>query len=56
VVDGIRTVGGRTVEEPSLRASRPVRVNAMRLSEPEGWSTETLMARYEPSCALFVGL
>src|SRR6185369_2048161 len=55
-VDGSRTVGGLTEDPVSLRARRPVLVNAIRFSESEGWSTVTLIARYEPSCVLFVGL
>src|SRR6185436_12331955 len=55
-VDGIRTVGGLTEDPVSLRAKRPVLVNAIRFSESEGWSTVTLIARNEPSCVLFVGL
>ena len=49
LVDGIRTAGGLTLDPVSLRAKRPVLVNAIRFSESEGWSTVTLIARYEPS-------
>jgi hypothetical protein len=56
LVEGIRTVGGLIEDPISLRAKRPVLVNAIRFSESEGWSTVTLIARYEPSCVLFVGL
>ena len=53
---GNLTAGGRGEVAASLRAMRPVLVNAMRLSESEGWSTVTLIARNEPSCVLLVGL
>ena len=56
LVEGIRTAGGLTEDPVSFRAKRPVLVNAIRFSESEGWSTVTLIARYEPSCVLLVGL
>ena len=45
LADGIRTAGGLTEDPVSLRAKRPVLVNAIRFSESEGWSTVTLIAR-----------
>ena len=42
---GSFTGGGLGVCWPSLRARRPVLVSAIRLSESEGWSTVTLIAR-----------
>ena len=45
LVAGIRTAGGLTEAPVSLRAKRPFLVSAIRFSESEGWSTETLIAR-----------
>src|SRR5262249_1963053 len=53
---GILTGGGfGPPAAVSFLASRPVLVNAIRCSEPEGWSTDTLIARNVPSWALLVG-